>query len=138
MALIEIRLNPSGRELKWFGLVVLLFFGLIGALVLWRAGSPRAASIVWSVGAGLVVVFYTARPLRLPIYLAWMYAVYPIGWLVSHTLMGVIYFLLITPIAILMRLFRVDPLHRRLERDAPTYWVDLPRETDRSRYFSQF
>ena len=37
MAMISINLNPSRRELRWFGLLVLLFFGLIGGLVLWRA-----------------------------------------------------------------------------------------------------
>ncbi len=138
MALIEFKGRPSGRELAWFGLVMLALFGAIGAMLLWRAGSMTAASIVWSVGAGLVVLFYCVRPLRLPIYLAWMFAVYPIGWLLSHVLMGVIYFLLITPTAFVMRLFRVDPLKRRLDADAPTYWEDLPPETDRSRYFSQF
>jgi uncharacterized YccA/Bax inhibitor family protein len=138
MALIEFKGRPSGRELMWFGLVMLALFGAIGTMLLWRAGSMRAAVVVWSVGAGLVIIFYSVRPFRLPIYLAWMFLVYPIGWLISHLLMGIIFFLLITPTAALMRLFRFDPLKRRLDRDAPTYWVDLKQETDRSRYFSQF
>lgn len=138
MALIEFKGRPAARELMWFGLVMLALFGAIGGMLLWRTGSMRAATIAWSVGVGLVVIYYSVRPLRLPIYLAWMFAVYPIGWLISHVLMGVVFFLLITPTAALMRLFRVDPLKRRLDRDAPTYWVDLQQEKDRSRYFSQF
>lgn len=138
MALIEIKGRPSGNELRWFGLIMLALFGTIGAVVLWRSGSMTAATVIWAVGAGLVVIYYSVRPFRLPIYLAWMFAVYPIGWLLSNLLMGIIYFLLITPTGALMRLFRVDPLNRRLDRDADTYWVDLPQETKHSRYFSQF
>lgn len=138
MALMDIRRRPSSGELRWFGVVVLAFAGLLGALVLWQAESIRAAAVIWVVGATLVVIYYAVRPLRLPIYLAWMYAVYPIGWVVSHVLMGAIYFLLVTPTGVVMRLLGFDPLKRDLEPDAPTYWVDLPEETDRSRYFSQF
>lgn len=138
MALMDIQRRPSGKELRWFGVVVLAFFGLIGALVLWRAGSTVAATIIWAAGATLMVIYYAVRPLRLPIYLGWMYAVYPIGWLISHLLMAAIYFLLVTPTGVVMRWLGFDPLKRRFDPDASTYWADMPKETDRSRYFSQF
>ena len=37
--------------------------------------------------------------------------------------MGIIFFLVVTPTGILMRLTGRDPLNRRFERSASTYWI---------------
>ncbi|NIO58933.1 MAG: hypothetical protein GTO33_06215, partial [Acidobacteria bacterium] len=56
MAIIGINLNPTPRELKWFGAIVLVFFALIGGLIFWRVPSPVGALVVWSVGLALALV----------------------------------------------------------------------------------
>ncbi|HEX4954102.1 MAG TPA: SxtJ family membrane protein [Thermoanaerobaculia bacterium] len=68
----------------------------------------------------------------------WMEAVAPMGWTVSHLVLGLTWYLVITPIGLVMRLLRRDPL--RLERDpaASTYWVDHSMPSEISRYFRQF
>ena len=33
-----------------------------------------------------------------PLYVGWLYAVFPIGWTISHLILAVIYFLILTPI----------------------------------------
>ncbi|MEX0979180.1 MAG: SxtJ family membrane protein, partial [Pirellulales bacterium] len=68
----------------------------------------------------------------------WMWAAFPIGWLVSHLLIAAIYFLLITPIALVMRAVGRDPLSRRFDRAAKTYWVPRRQDSDPARYFRQF
>ena len=72
------------------------------------------------------------------VYVGLMVAVFPIGWVVSHLLMTLFYFLFLTPIGILMRLLGNDPMQRRLDRDATSYWVkhDPGRRADR--YFRPF
>jgi hypothetical protein len=67
-----------------------------------------------------------------------MYAAYPIGWVVSHVLLGLIYFGLLTPVGWLMKLFGYDPMERRFDRAAASYWVERERQTDAGRYFKQF
>jgi hypothetical protein len=44
----------------------------------------------------------------------------------------------VTPIAIALRLLGRDPLARRFDRTAPTYWVARRPTTDRTRYFRPF
>ncbi len=138
MAIVEINLNPSKSELRWFGLLLFLFFALIGGLVFWRLGSLAVPSVLWLAGAVLGLVYYAVRPLRRPMYLGWMYAVYPLGWTISHLLFGCIYFLVMTPIGLLMRLSGRDPLERRFDPEAGTYWVERPARVEPSRYFRQF
>ena len=115
MALIRLNLNPSARQLNWFGLIVLAFFGVIGGLVLWQAGSLTAATVLWSIGAAICLLFYAVPRIRMQLYRGWMYAFYPIGWTVSHLVLVAIYFLVLSPIGLTMRLLGRDPIQRRLE-----------------------
>jgi hypothetical protein len=84
-------------------------------------------------GAGLAV-----PALIKPVYLAWMAAAFPIGWTISHLLLGAIFYLLITPIGLLVRVFGHDPMHRKFEPDAESYWAKHHTGGDSSRYFRQF
>ncbi|MEM7351311.1 MAG: SxtJ family membrane protein [Acidobacteriota bacterium] len=138
MAVIDINRNPSQGELRIFGLILLVLFGLIGGIVLWHWGRLDVSTIIWAIGVGLTALFYAVRGLRLPMYLVWMRAVYPIGWLVSHLLLGIVYYLVITPIGLLLRLFGRDPLERRINRAVESYWSRHDPAARKERYFHQF
>ena len=122
MAMIEIK-RPGPSDLRWFGVVVLALFLVIGGVLWWRFQATTAAATAWSLGAVLAVLYYAVRPLRLPMYLGWMRLVMPIGITLSYLLLGLIYFAVITPIALVMRAFGRDKLERRFLGDAATYWA---------------
>ena len=46
--------------------------------------------------------------------------------------------LLFTPIGLAMRLVGRDPLRRRFDRQASTYWIKRPEQDETGRYFRQF
>jgi hypothetical protein len=130
--------NPSQRELLIFGILPGLFLGIVGAVLAWRFALPRTAVALWSAGAVITVVFYALPAVRRPLYLGWMYGAMPIGWLVTHLLLGAIYFLVLTPLGLVMRLLGRDALRRRLDRAAPTCWVEHRPDRGPERYFRQF
>jgi hypothetical protein len=138
MAVIEINKNPSQKELAWFGVMFLVFFGLIGGVVWWRLEAQTTAYTLWGVAAAIVAVYYALPPVRLPIYLGWLYAAFPIGWVISHVVMGAIYYLVITPFALVFRLIGRDALDRKLDKNAKSYWVEHRTGADPQRYFKQF
>ncbi len=138
MALIELNKNPSHRELSTFGALFALFFGLIGGLIWWKFHAPTVAYALWSVAALITILFYTIRPIRKPIYLGWIHLAYPIGWVISHAAMAMIYCLVFTPIGLIMRLFGRDPMERRFDRSAASYWVEHNPAGEPGRYFRQF
>jgi MFS family permease len=138
MSLIELRTDPTRKELAWFGLLLLAFLGVVGLLA-WRAtGSLAGARYIWTAGAAAAVLYYAVPPLRRPMFVGWMYAAYPIGWVVSHVLLAGIYFGVLTPIGRLMAVFGYDPMTRRFEKAAASYWVERERNRDASTYFKQF
>lgn len=138
MALLDRRMNPSAGELRWFGVLILAFSLVVGTLIRWQADAPRVAIGIVGVGATLCVVFYALRPLRLPIYRLWMRAFHPIGWLISHIVLVSIYYLVITPIGWAMRLVGYDPLTRRFDPSAASYWVRHDPSDRAERYFRQY
>jgi len=147
MRLLDLNLRPDRKTLFQFGFVCLIAFGILGGLVWWRKaflffhlgdGARTVAFVMWGVGA-LSALFSLAAPgLNRFIYLGIVLITYPIGFVVSHVLMGVVFYLVITPVGLVFRLIGRDPLSRRFDRNAPTYWVKHEEPDDVERYFRQF
>ena len=111
---------PSERK---FGLFFAAVFGGFAAWS-WRAGRPVQASVLLAVAFALL-----AAALLAPRWLAWPNrAWFKLGMalnaVVSPIVLGAMFVLMFVPVALAMRAAGRDPLHRRFDADAPTYWVD--------------
>lgn len=216
MAIIDIKLDPSKRELQVFGLLWWVFFlalariafahqallfgaasftgtmfliafslnrdypkrtqlwgllipGLLWSMYVWDRVSPAlgadwqvlttgqlyagaGAWLTWEgnrgqwlmcallVGvafAGLLLCLFSKRAGR-TLYRTWMFAALPIGWTVSHLVLAVVYYLLLTPIGMLRRTLGSDPMTRSLDPSAASYWRSHTQQRDPGRYFRQF
>jgi len=128
----------SRRELLWFGPLFALFAGFIGWISVWKFDARPVAIWVWAIGGGVIVLYYLIPALRRAIFMAWLGMVFPIGWLLSHALLSVVFYLVVLPIGLMLRLFRYDALHRRFDPKAPSYWIKRSSSTEPKRYFRQF
>ena len=72
------------------------------------------------------------------IYVGLSLVAYPIGLVVSHVLLAVLFFGLITPLGLLIRTLKKDSLHRERDATASSYWVAASPARPKSRYFRQF
>jgi len=138
MALIEINTNPSKRDLNWFGGLFLLFFGIVGSIVFWRFEASGVAFVVWGGAAAIDFVYWLVPSFRRPLFVGWLYLFSPVGWVVSNVVLAVAFYLVTTPIGLVMRLGGRDPLKRRLDPEAETYWIERPAAAESSRYLKQF
>ena len=132
------RHEPTSKELRWFGLMLAAFAAVLGGLVLHLSGSSLGAGIIWAVGLLLALVYYGLPPTRYLLFRLWMGLFFPIGWLVSHLLMAIVYYLLVTPVALGMRLMGRDALGKSFDPAAKTYWTAVEAKPDSKRYFQQF
>lgn len=133
-----INTDPGRRDLLLFGALLPFFFGLVGVVLGDRTGSAFAARVVWMFGIVVTLVYLGLPRMRRPIFVGWAYVTYPIAWAVSNILLVLIYSLVISPIGLLLRLLRRDPLARELDRSADSYWVRRERRSEPRRYFDQF
>ena len=138
MAIIEINTDPSKKELRWFGAMLVVFVLAVGTLVRWQFDAPATAQRIWIAGGVLSLVYVVLPPIRRWIFVGWIYAAFPIGWVVSHVLLASIYYLVFTPIGLLLRLIKGDPLERQLDPSAASYWRPHESLRDVRRYFRQF
>lgn len=138
MALVNLNRYPTPSQLRSFGMLLLVFVWVGGAVLWWRTGRFEMATNIWLPGAALASLYWLAPALRRPIYVGWMYATFPIGWTVSHVLLLAIYYLVVTPIALWRRAAGHDPLQRHFDCAASTYWVRYTPQGDVHRYFKQF
>ena len=136
--MIDLKLNPSRKELRWFAVMQIAFFVIV-ALMLKGKHSIDGTTAYYMIGAsavtGIAGVLWPAF-IRV-VYVAWMIAVFPIGWTISHAVMAVIFYLVVTPIGWMLKLSGHDPMQRKFDAEAKTYWQPrTAKPTDR--YFRQF
>ncbi len=136
--LVVINREPSRKDLFWFGVALPAFFVLVGFIVARRTGSSIIPAGIWALGAALSLVYAVVPRARQPIFVGWSYAAYPVGWAITNLLLTLIFWLVITPIGILVRLFADDPLARRPDDSAESYWTPSERNRDIRSYLQQF
>lgn len=113
------------KQLKSFAWIMAAFFVLVlglGPAVL-KHGDPR----VWALIVGGVFAAaggFTPGLLKRP-YQAWMFVGGILGWINTRIILGLIFFVLFTPIAVVRRLMGKDSLGLRVDAQAKTYRINL-------------
>lgn len=115
--------EATTSELRKFGIImgifIMLFFGLLIPWI-WDFSSP---SWVWIasgtfIGLGLIV------PITLkPVFIVWMKFAHVIGWINTRLLLSIVFYLIVMPIGLIMRLFGTDPMHRKFDEKVTSYRV---------------
>jgi hypothetical protein len=129
--------RPDDRKLRQFGAACVIFLGMIWAPLCLMRDRPRAALALGlaAVAGGLAGAF-RPRWLR-PAWVLLSLVTVPLGWIVSTIAMLVIWWLVVTPTAIIRRLLGHDGMRRRLEPSATTYWRAREPPTEAS-YLRRF
>jgi len=143
MSLITIDWKPNLRTLRQFGWLMAAACLLAAAVVAWKNWTPGSAvpasSLVLSGLSVLAFLIAAVRPSWLrPVYLGWMGAAFPIGWVLSHVLLGILYFVVFSIVGLILRMVGWDSLHRNKPAGVDTYWVTRKRERAAEDYFRQF
>jgi hypothetical protein len=109
--------------LRKFGITMCAALAVLGGLMLWR---DRASwPYLFGVSA-FFLLFGVLLPRALaPIEWAWMKLAHYLGIVMTHVLLTLTFYLMITPLGLLMRLFRKDPLELRFDRSAKSYWAPV-------------
>ena len=122
------QLKTGPRDLRKFGLMVGGVFVAICLLFFIRHKSSYPIFL----GLGSTLILFGAivpRALKW-IYIPWMALAFTLGFVMSNVILTVFFFLLVTPIGLLARLFGKDFLARKLDKDAGSYWIPRAKEAE--------
>jgi len=130
----RINWNPNNKDLRIFGLTLIIGFGLIGGLFFWRE-SLTVAKWMWMGSIGIGGLAILAPPLSRPFYFLWMGLAFVMGTIVSFLILSLIFYGIITPVGMMMRLIGRDALLRKKEATKKqTYWHKHPDMIDKKIY----
>lgn len=131
--MVKINWDPSRSEIQNFGRVLVISFAVITGLLVWRHKLPIAAYTGMAMGIGL---WAWALPQRSePFYRLWMGLAFVIGTVASYIAMAIVFFLIVTPIGLFLRLSKRDPLKiKKPPSTIPSYWETHDDLSDKSGY----
>lgn len=103
-----------------FGLTFAVFCGVVALLQ--ARGNPQVA-LAWTIAGAvfLSVAFMRARWLH-PLNVVWTKLGLLLHTVVNPIVLGAVYFCVLTPTALYVRLRGADPMRRHFEPESPTYW----------------
>jgi multisubunit Na+/H+ antiporter MnhG subunit len=110
------------KELRQFGLLVGAVFTVIGLWPLVFRGEPLR---LWALGlGGLLIACGGMLPHVLrPIHTGWMWVGHIMGWINTRILLGIVFYVLVTPIGLVFRLMGKDTMRQGFAESSTTYRV---------------
>jgi hypothetical protein len=115
-------IEVTKKTLRQFGLMVGGIFLLIG---LWPFVWRQEAVRIWVAVPGALLA---AAGLMMPgvlkhVYQGWMWVGHVMGWVNTRIILGILFYGVVTPMGLVMKLTGRDPMRRAFEPDAQTYRV---------------
>ena len=110
-----------------FGLIFAIIFAVVFAIG-WLTFGAR---LYWALAAAMAVLATAliCPGILLPLNRLWGWFAHRLATVNNFLLLGLFYYLLMTPLALMLRLFGWDPMRRRITTGAATYWTSVSRGT---------
>ena len=113
--------NSIEKDIRRFGIIALVFFGALCGLGFWtdKATPTYLFGFLSVLGCGFILI-----PTQLkPVYTVWLKIAHFLGKVVTTIVLTITYYVVITPAALLKRLFGGRPLPVKPDKNASSYWV---------------
>ena len=110
----------SHKQERQFGFLFTFVFALVAFWPLWPLTAPN---LYWLGGAGAWLAAALIYPKGLnPLYKGWIAFGHVLGWINARIILGIVFFVVVMPIGLVMRLFGKDFLGMRPNRNG-SYWL---------------
>jgi hypothetical protein len=124
-------IRGTREEVRKFGILFAVVFTAVAVYSRYRGIDPWYWFLVGA--GGFLLTGHVAPGVLRPLYVGWMKFANLLGWINTRVLLGIFFYLVLTPIGIVLRLTGKDLLDTKLDRHAVTYWkkrevAKTPRE----------
>ena len=126
----------SNRLLREFAALWILFCGGFACLAYAR-GQLTSALIFATLAIALGPIGLVKPQLIRPVYVLLTTITYPVGWVISHMLLALLYYCVFTPFGLAFRLLGRDALCRHKRPESRSYWTPKAVPEDVQGYFRQ-
>ena len=106
------------------------------------------ATIQLIIGKDLYIYFYSVAIFFLvfglilpiiikPVYILFSYLGFVLGWFMTRVILSILFYIIFTPIGLILRLFGKNFLDLKIDKKAETYWLDKKIETINKIHFER-
>lgn len=121
MMIEEIKnINTDKKEIRKFGFLVGGVLITISIFLLWKELSQY--QLIFVIGISLVLLGAFIPKILKPIYLVWMTFATILGWLMTRVILTILFYLVVTPIGLIARIFGVKFLDLSWQNKVNSYW----------------
>lgn len=134
--MLKLDLNPPLKELRLFAWASLVMLPVLAAM--FTGWQWLSLPVVISAGIGLTQFVLMQISIKVLTHLLWVVLAPPsflIGMVLSHVLLAVIFWGVMTLIGLVFRLIGRDAMHRRFDRSATSYWTERGAARSPATYF---
>lgn len=127
MILDEIReIKESKKDLRKFGLTIGIAFILLAVLlfITKKSSFPYFGSL----GLLLIIIGLMVPGILKPLNKIWMSLAIVLGWIMTRVILIILFYLAVTPIGLLVKLFRKDFLDMKIDKNKDSYWYKRERK----------
>jgi hypothetical protein len=121
MIIEEIKnIKSDKKELKKFGLTIGTVLQLVGIVLLIYGNAIAPIFVI--IGSVMLVISLTFPILLLPLQKIWMSLAVVLGFIMTRVILSVLFYLVITPINFISRIFSKDFLDLKIDKEKKSYW----------------
>ncbi|MEE9166401.1 MAG: SxtJ family membrane protein [Candidatus Neomarinimicrobiota bacterium] len=116
-------LDISNKAIRKFGVVIAVGLGSVGTFVFLRTNNLYSALWLWGIGLLFLILGFILPPVARPFYRLWMLIAYLLGGFVSQIILTLLFYFVLTPIGLVLRLMGKDLLSKNYGSSQESYWV---------------
>ncbi len=105
------------QGLRNFGLMMAGFIALVFGVIIPFFRKHESPAWVWAIAVFFVAFALVAPNFLNPVYQVWMRFGLALGWVETRIVLGVVFYVMMLPMGVVMRLLGNDPMRRELQRN---------------------
>ena len=112
-------IESNKKDLQKFGILLGTVLVIISTFFFWQEKSYK---ILLTIGTTMFVLANMRPVLLKPIYRVWMALSTILGWVMTRLVLAMLFYVVVTPIGLILRFFGKDFLDSKLNVSKKTYW----------------
>jgi hypothetical protein len=113
-------IRSEKSDLRKFGITIGIILVMIAGFLFWK--EKESFQIFLTVGAVLCIFGVVIPVILKPIYWIWMIFATILGWIMTRIILSILFYVILTPIGLIPRLFGKQFLELKWNRTNRTYW----------------
>ena len=129
-------IKSEKSDLRKFGITIGILLMIIAGILFWK--EKESFQIFLTIGAVLCVFSVVIPVILKPIYWIWMIFATILGWIMTRVILSILFYVIITPIGFIPRIFGKQFIELKWNKKNSTYWNYRSDELDKGSYKNQF